>query len=227
MKKAKILSLLIFLTLFMGIAGAALGYQEYLYRWSNDGAGGTHGGCHGGANTKESVTGTFLLSINETGDLAPLQHFTLEVDVLNFTEANLAPYDGRITLGVPGHQGDNALFTSSLASQTLNRRESVDIYGSYDPSDSDNKFDLVAPSEAGTYTLVAVAICGVNQTDASAYNLTYIEDSIQITVVGPTPPTPPPSGIPGANLPIVIGSIAVVSASLIFIIKKRTKKSGL
>jgi len=224
LKKAKILSLLIFLTLFMGIAGAALGYQEYLYRWVNNGAGGTHGGCHGGANTKESVTGTLVLSINETGDLAPLQRFTLEVDILNFTEANLAPYDGRVTLGVPGYQGDNALFTSSLASQTLNRRESVDSYGSYDPGDDDNKFDLVAPSEAGTYTLVALVISGVNQTDASAYNLTYVQNSIQITVVGPTPP---PSGIPGADLPIVIGSIAAVSASLIFIIRKRTKKSGL
>ena len=225
MKKTKILSLLIFLTLFIGIAGAALGYQEYLYRWINNGAGGTHGGCHSGANTKESITGTFVLSINETGNLAPSQHFTLEVDILNFTEANLAPYDGRVTIGVPGYQGDNALFTSSLASQTLNRRESVDSYGSYNPSNSNNQFDLVAPSEAGNYTLVAVAICGVNQSDASAYNLTYVQASIQITVVGPTPPTPPTSGIPGANLPVVIGSIAAVSASLVFLIRKRTKKS--
>jgi len=225
LKKTKILSLLIFLTLFIGVTGAALGYQEYLYRWINNGAGGTHGGCHGGANTKESVTGTFVLSINETGNLAPSQHFTLEIDILNFTEANLAPYNGRITIGVPGYQGDNALFTSSLASQTLNRRESVDSYGSYNPSDDDNKFELIAPSEAGNYTLVAVAICGVNQTDASAYNLTYVQASIQITVEGPTPTTPPTSGISGANLPIIIGSIAAVSASLILIIRKRTKKS--
>ena len=221
MKKTKILSLTIFLTLLIGITGATMGYQEYFYRWIE---GGTHGGCHGGANTKESVLGSLVLSVNETGDLSPLQHFTLEIDILNFTEANLDPYDGRVTVGVPGHQGDNALFTSSLASQTLNRRESVDIYGSYNPGDNDNKFDLIAPSEAGTYTLVALVIAGMNQTDVSAYNLTYVQDSIQITVEGPTPP---PSGIPGADLPIVIGSVAVVSASLIFIIRKRTKKSGL
>ena len=224
MKKTKILSLVIFLTLFIGITSAALGYQEYLYRWINDGAGGTHGGCHGGSNTVESVNGTLVLSVNVTGNLSPLQHFTLEVDLLNFTEANLAPYDGRITLGVPGYQGDNALFTSSLASQTLNRRESVDIYGSYNPGDNDNKFDLIAPNEAGTYDLVALVICGVNQTDASAYNLTYVQDSIQITVVAPTPPS---SGIPGASIPIIIGSIVAASASLIVIIRKRTKKSGL
>ncbi len=223
MKKIKILSLLIFLTLFMGVIGGALGYQEYLYRWINNGAGGTHGACHGGADTKESVTGTCVLTVNVTGNLSPLQHFTLEVDILNFTEANLDPYEGRITVAVPGYQGDNALFTSSLASQTLNRRESVDIYGSYDPSDNDNKFDLVAPSKAGTYNLVAVAIAGVNQTDASAYNFTYVQDSIQITVES----SAEVGGIPGASLPIIIGSIAAVSTTFIFIIRKRMKKSGL
>ena len=221
MKKTKILSLTIFLTLLIGITGATLGYQEYFYRWVE---GTTHGGCHGGANTKESVTGTLVLSINVTGDLSPSQHFTLEVDILNFTEANLDPYDGRFTVGVPGHQGDNALFASSLASQTLNRKESVDIYGSYDPGDNDNKFDLIAPSEAGTYTLVALVIAGMNQTDISAYNLTYVQDSIEITVAGS--PTPTNGGtINGANLTIVIGSILAVSTSLILIKRKRMKRS--
>ena len=222
MKKTKILSLAIFLTLLIGITGATLGYQEYFSRWINDGAGGTHGGCHGGANTNPSITGTLVLSVNVTGTFSPSQHFTLEVDILNFTEANLSPYNGRVTIGVPGHVGDNALFTSSLASQTVNRRESVDVYGSYNPSNNNNKFDLIAPTKGGTYSLYAVAIAGMNQTDASAYNLTYIQGSIQITVVGPTPPD---AGIPGANLPIIIGSIAAVSASLIVIIRKRTKKS--
>ena len=169
--------------------------------------------------------GSLILSINVTGDLSQLQHFTLEVDILNFTEANLDPYDGRVTIGVPGHQGDNALFTSSLASQTLNRRESVDIYGSYNPSDNDNKFDLVAPSEAGTYTLVALAIAGMNQTEISAYNLTYVQDSIQITVEGPTPSDA--GTIMGANLTIIIGSILAVSTGSILIIRKRMKKRGL
>ena len=219
MKKTKILSLLIFLTLLLGIIGMAVGYQEYLYNWS----GGTHAApCHGTANTRESVSGSLVLSVNVTGNLSPEQHFTLEIDILNFTEANLSPYNGRVTIGVPGHVGDNALFTSSLASQTVNRRESVDVYGSYNPSNNNNKFDLIAPTKGGTYSLYAVAIAGMNQTDASAYNLTYIQGSIQITVVGPTPPD---AGIPGANLPIIIGSIAAVSASLIVIIRKRTKKS--
>jgi hypothetical protein len=116
------------------------------------------------------------------------------------------------------------LFASSLASQTLNRRENVDIYGSYDPGDNDNKFDLIAPSEAGTYTLVALVIAGMNQTDISAYNLTYVQDSIEITVAGS--PTPSSGGtINGANLTIVIGSILAVSTSLILIKRKRMKRS--
>lgn len=225
MKKTKILSLAIFLTVLVGITGATMGYQEYFYRWINDGAGGTHGGCHGGANTKVSVMGTLVLSVNVSGNLSPLQHFTLEVDILNFTEATLAPYNNKVTVGVPGHQGDNALFTSSLASQTMNRGETVDSYGSYNPGDNDNKFNLVAPNKAGTYTLVALAIAGMNQTSFSAYNLTYVQDSIQITVEGPTPSDG--GTIMGANLVIIVGSILAVSTVSIVIIRKRMKKSGL
>lgn len=223
MKKTKILSLTIFLTILIGITGVTMGYQEYFYRWKDDGNGGSHDSCHGVNNNRESVMGSLVLSLNVTGNLSPLQHFTLEIDILNFTEANEAQYEGRVTLGVPGHQGDNALFTSSLASQTLNRRESVDTYGSYNPGDNDNKFDLVAPSQAGTYTLVALAIAGMNQSTVSAYNLTYVQDSIQITVEGVAP-----SGtIFGANLAIIIGSILAVSTSVIFIMRKRIKRSGL
>ncbi|MFX0034881.1 MAG: hypothetical protein ACFE9I_04475 [Candidatus Hermodarchaeota archaeon] len=225
MRKTKILSLLIFSALLIGIIGVAVGYQEYIYRWVNNGAGGTHGACHDSTKTKSSVNGTLVLSINVTGDLSPLQHFTLEVDVLNFTEANLDPYAGRFTLGVPGYRGDNALFTSSVAHQTLNRGEQVDSYGSYDPSDNDNKFDLIAPNKAGTYDLYAVAIAGMNQTDASFYNLTYVEDSIEITVTGSTGTGA--ETISGGILTIVIGSSVAVTSVLILTVRKRMKKKEL
>ncbi|MFX1326720.1 MAG: hypothetical protein ACFE91_01065 [Promethearchaeota archaeon] len=225
MRKTKILSLLIFSALLIGIIGAAVGYQEYLYRWINDGEGGTHGMCHNSANTKASVNGTLVLSINVTGDLSPLQHFTLEVDILNFTEANLAPYAGRFTLGVPGYQGDNGLFTSSLANQTLNRREQVDSYGSYDPSDDDNKFALIAPSKAGTYDLYAVAIAGMNQTDGSYYNITYVESLIEITVTGTTGTGT--DTISGGILTIIIGSSVAVTTVLILTVRKRMRKKEL
>ncbi|MHA2035490.1 MAG: hypothetical protein ACW98X_03595 [Promethearchaeota archaeon] len=227
MRKTKIISLIIFSTILLGSIGGVVAYQEYIYRWVNNGAGGTHGACHGSANTKASVNGTLVLTVNETGSLSPGQAFTIEVDILNFTEANLAPYDGRVTVGVPGYQGDNAKFTSSLAHQTLNRRESVDSYGSYDPGDTDNVFELHAPTAAGVYDLVAVVIAGVNQTDASAYNLTYVQDSVQITVVAPSGPTTPPATISGGVLAVIIGSTFAISTILIVRMRKRMGKKEL
>ncbi|KKL67888.1 hypothetical protein LCGC14_2130480 [marine sediment metagenome] len=183
MRKNKLISMLIFSALIFGTIGGAIGYQEYIYRWVNNGAGGTHGACHGSSNTKESVLGTMVLTINETGNLLTGQAFELSVAVLNFTEANLAPYNGRFTLGVPGYQGDNALFTSGLSHQTLNRGEAVDTWGSYNDSNADNEFMLFAPMIPGTYNLTAVAIAGMNQSDESSYNLTYVQEYISINVV--------------------------------------------
>lgn len=183
MRKTKLFSLLILSALLFGVIGGVVGYQEYLYRWNNDGAGGTHGGCHGGANTKPSVTGTLVLTINETGDLLIGQSFELSVAVLNFTEAKLSPYDDRFTLGVPGYLGDNALFTSGLSLQTLNRGEKVDTYGSYNDSNADNEFILFAPKVPGLYNLTAVAIAGMNQTNEKQYNLTYVEGYTSVNVI--------------------------------------------
>ena len=183
MKKTKLFSMLILSALILGTIGGAIGYQEYLYRWSDDGDGGTHGGCHISSKTKESVLGTIVLTVNETGNLLPGQAFELSVAVLNFTEANLSPYDGRMTIGVPGYLGDNALFASGLSHQTLNRGESVDTWGTYNASDSDNEFLLFAPMIPGNFDVYAVAISGMNQSNEGAYNLTYVEGSISINVV--------------------------------------------
>lgn len=225
MRKTKLFSLLIFSALLFGVIGGAVGYQEYIYRWINNGAGGTHGACHHSADTKVSVNATLVLTINETGSLSPGQAFELSVAVLNFTEANLAPYDGRITVGVPGYQGDNAKFTSGLSHQTLNRGEQVDSYGSYNDSNADNEFELFAPFEAGTFDLVALAICAMNQTDESAYNMTYVQDSIQITVVGGTGAGA--GTISGGLLAIIIGSTFAVSTILLVRMRKRMRKREL
>lgn len=232
MKKTKLISLVILSALLIGIVGSAVAYQEYIYRWKDEASGDDHTtGCHGGSTTTESATGTLTLSINETGNLAPLQPFTLDVIVNNFTEANEDPYyrlstrgdAGKITLGVPGYMGDNAMFTSSLSHQTLNRGESVDQWGSYEDT-SDNEFMLFAPNAAGTYELWAVVIAGVNQSSenhAAAYNLTYIEDSITITVVAPATGGGDGGTIPGGILAITIGSVFVVSTLMIIILKKK------
>ncbi len=228
MRKTKLFSLLIFSALLFGAIGGVVGYQEYLYRWSDNGDGGTHGGCHHEtADTKASVNGTLVLTVNETGNLSPGQAFTLEIDILNFTEANLDPYEGRFTLGLPGYKGDNAKFTLSLDSQTLNRRERVDSYGSYDPGDIDNVFELFAPTEAGTFTLFAVAMAAMNQTDEQSYNITYVQDSVQITVVLPPGAAAPAATISGGLLTIIIGSTLAVSTILILRIRKRVRKREL
>ncbi|KKL46203.1 hypothetical protein LCGC14_2347920, partial [marine sediment metagenome] len=191
MKKSKLISLVILSALLFGTIGTAFAYQEYLYRWNDDGSGETHGGCHTNAGPTTEGSGELELTISETGSLSPGEEFVLTVIIKNFTEATEAPYvrsgAGRITIGVPGYLGDNALFTSSLANQTLNRGERVDAYGSYEPTDDDNKFALFAPSTAGTYVLWAVVIAGVNQTSdnhAEEAAITYLEGSITITVAG-------------------------------------------
>ena len=227
MKKTKLITFVILSAFLFGIIGGAVAYQEYLYEWSDEGDGGTHGGCHGEAGTVASVLGTLDLSINETGNLAPLQAFALEVIINNFTEATEDPYvrsgAGRVTLGVPGYLGDNAEFTSSLAHQTLNRGESLDDWGSYDPTDTDNQFMLYAPSEAGTYVLWAVVIAGVNQTSpgrSEAANLTYIEGSISITVVAPAGGGDGGT-IAGDILLITVGSAFIVT--IVVVVKKKNK----
>ena len=225
MKKTKLMSLVILSALLIGIIGSSAAYQEYLYRWKDDGDGGDHASCHG--TTIESTTGSLTLTINETGNLSPGQAFTLDVIINNFTEATVDPYTrsgaGRVTLGVPGYMGDNAMFTSSLSHQTLNRGERLDEWGSY-TDNSDNEFMLFAPGAAGTYELWAVVIAGVNQSSdnhADEYNITYLEDSMTITVVAPVGGGDGGGTIAGDILLITVGSAFIVT--IVVVVKKKNK----
>ncbi|MBY8984255.1 MAG: hypothetical protein KGD65_04235 [Candidatus Lokiarchaeota archaeon] len=225
MRKTKLLSVLIFSALIFGVIGGAVGYQEYLYRWEDNGEGGTHSGCHHD-DSVESVNGTLVLTVNETGNLSPGQAFTLEIDVLNFTEATIDPYvrsgKGRVSVGLPGYKGDNAKFTLALNHQTLNRGESLDEWGSYDPSNTNNVFELFAPMEAGTFELWAVVMAAMNQTDMESANITYVEDFVSITVVAPSGAAAQPS-IPGGLLTIIISSTVAISTILVIRMRKRLR----
>ena len=228
MMKKKIFVLTISAFMFFGVIFSVNAYHEYIYRWE----GTDHGGCaHDGPGAIASVTGTLVLTVNETGNLAPYQLFTLEIDVLNFTEVIPDPYYGRMMVGIPGKIGDNDDFTLSPGSHLFKRRESVNAYGSYNPGDTDNVFELMAPGVAGTYTLYGLALAGVNQSSDYAdrvanaeMNITFVQDSVTITVVAPeAPPTPEAPGIPGYALPVMVATVAVVSAVLIIKRKRHIK----
>lgn len=235
MMKKKICVLAISLFLFMGVIISANAYHEYITTWE----GPAHEHCGHDASTP-SENGTLVLTVNETGNLEPYQVFELTIEVLNFTEALEDPYYGRIMIGVPGlgEEGvdiDNHLFSSPLGEHSLNRREAVDDWGSYDESmgtrsDEDCLFRLLAPDKAGTYTLMGLAIAAVNQSGDFAdtvehadMNITYIEETVTITVVasaenggGGT------STIPGFITVVMLSSIgATVLAVVLFVRRKR------
>ena len=236
MMKKKLFVFSISLFLFLGVIISANAYHEYITTWE----GPLHEHCGHDASTP-SVLGTLELEINETGNLEPYQAFELTISVLNFTESLLDPYYGRIMIGVPGvgELGidiDNHLFYSPLGGHILNRRESVDDWGSYDEStgtrgDDDTIFTLLAPGVAGTFDLMALAIAGVNQSGDFAdtvehadMNITYIEEIIEITVVAPTNGggDPGPS-IPGPITIITLGSVGVAVLAVVLTVRRRKR----
>ena len=229
MIKKKIFVISITALLFMGVIYYVDAYHEYIKTWE----GPQHEHCGHDASTPSAI-GTLVLSLNETGDLAPYQAFELEVDVLNFTESLGDPFYGRIMVGVPGVGAlgvdiDNHMFALPLGEQRFNRRESVDAHGSYDPGDTDNIFTLLAPRVAGTYDLMALAICGVNQSSAFAdtvehaeVNITYIEGVIQVTVVGGGGGTGD-QAIPGFLTLALLSSMSVTIAAVILTVRRRKR----
>lgn len=237
MANKKLIGVTISAVLLLGVIFSAAGYHEYITRWNGE----THGGCgHKGPDANASVNGTLVLSINETGSLAPLQKFQLTIEVLNFTEAIGDPAYERILICVPGGAGagDNDKFSVSPGSKTMNRRERVDAYGSYTDAtdgnaDDDNVFELMAPDVAGTYELHGLALFGVNQSsdwvdtiEHAEVNITFVQDSITITVVAPTPtPTPEPT-VPGYGLILItmFGGMGIVGVLLTLKRKRQIKE---
>ena len=216
MRMKKKISFLIFGVILFALISNVIGYQEYLYRWKDNGVDST--GCHG--SNEASENGTLVLTLNFTGTLEPLEEFNITIEVLNFTEAIADPYVRRFTLGIPGNMADNAEFSSPLDHQRLNRGEKVgDPYGNYSVTDGDNEFILFAPENPGTYTLGAVAIAGMNQTDERQFAQVYVEGTIEITVVS----SEAPATIPGFQLLLVIIPLSVVMLGIL--LKRKVKTS--
>ncbi len=237
MMKKKIFVFSITALLFMGVIFSANAYHEYITTWE----GPAHLHC-GHDESNESVLGSLVLTVNETGSLEPYQMFEITIEVLNFTEVTVDPYYNRTMIGIPGvgEEGvvmDNHLFSSPLGEHILNRREEVDRWGSYDEStatrsDTDCLFKLLAPGKAGTYTLMALAIAAVNQSGDFAdtvehadMNITYIEETVTITVVAAGGAGAP--SISGGLLTVIIGSTFAASTILILSIRKKVRKKEL
>ena len=219
MMKKKVIGVSITAFLFIGMMFSVFGHHERINGWE----GVAHEHC-GHDESVPSATGTLTLSLNETGNLAPYQPFTVSGVLRNFTELNADPYYNRTCIAIPGLAEDavvmdNHLFSMPLSTRVINRRVSVDIWGGY--SGSKASFDLYAPAEAGTYTLMMLALAGANQSSDFAdtvehadMNITFVEGIITVTVVAPEAPAAP-AGIPGFMVPIMIGTVGVVAAVLI------------
>jgi len=237
MMKKKIFVFSISLFLFLGVIVSANAYHEYITTWE----GPAHEHCgHDASNP--SVTGSLVLTVNETGTLEPYQVFEITIEVLNFTEALEDPYHGKIMIGIPGvgEEGvdiDNHLFSSPLGEHILNRRESIDDWGSYDESmgtrsDTDCLFKLLAPNKAGTYTLMALAIAAVNQSGVFAdtvehadMNITYIEETVTIVVVAAPEIDDGGNGgtIPGFITIVLLSSVGVTIISVVLAVRRKKR----
>ncbi len=226
MRKTKLIPLIILLVLFCGMIGGVVSWRGSIVEFE----GATHGGCHGGSDTKQSENGTLTLSITPSGDLTTDQAFKLQVTaLLNFTEANLADYNGRVMIGLSGELGDNAEFSRSLyVTDQLFFEAEVPTNGSTTTERHGDPmiFDLIAPNTVGTYILVASAISAANRSTwypgYSPYNITFASSNISVTVVAPSGLAGGGS-ISGGILIITFASVFSISAVVILKMRKRLR----
>lgn len=226
--KKKLFSLTLVAIIAIGGLATVYGYHELIYEWE----GASHSACgHDGPTAKASVNGTLTLTVNETGTLTAYQKFTIEIDVNNFTEAIPDPYYKRIIVCIPGMIGDNDLFSFSPGTQILNRRESVDsTFGSYNPGDTDNVFELIAPGTTGNYSLYGLALAGANHSSSfsspvndAEVNITFVQDSVIIEVVAPADPGTIADSIPGFITIALFSSIGVAVFAVVLRVRRKKR----
>ncbi len=225
MRKLKLTVMFILSLFLIGIIGVSFAYRGYI----NEFEGGTHGGCHGSSDTEASAIGTMTLTIVPGGNLETDEDFVLTAVVNDFMEPweETDSYNKNMLVGISGVLGDNAEFMRNLDgvlfwTGKVDENGDVSEHIAYGATEGELfEFELIAPSTAGTYTLVISAIAASNHTGGShgaypPFNITYINTEITVTVVAP-------SGgggtIPGGILAITIGSVFVVTT--IVILKKK------
>ncbi len=234
----KLISLTLLAILAIGSLASVYAYQEYITTWE----GVAHEHCGHDASTP-SEDGSLVLTLSETGNLEPYQIFNVSLSVSNFTEALEEPYGGYVMLGIPGLAADDVVmdndkFSSPLGIHILNRRESLDTWGSINedtklesrgnPSPMDCTFTLLAPGEAGTYTLMGLAIAGVNQStdfadtvEHAEVDIIYVEGTITIKVVGSAGGSD--DAIPGFITIVLMGSIGVTILAVVLVVRRKKR----
>jgi len=222
MRKTKLIPSIILVMLLSGMIGGVVAWRGLITEFE----GATHGACHGSTKTVQSENGTLTMSITPSGDLTTNQPFTLQVTaLLNFTEANLADYNGRVMIGLSGELGDNADFSRSLnVTEQLFFEAEVPTNGSTTVERHDDPmiFNLIAPATIGTYELVVCAISAANRSSFpyGYYNITFATSSIMVDVVAPSGTGT--DSIPGFLTITLISSISI--AVFAVVLKVRRKK---
>ncbi len=221
----KLISLTILAILAFGSLASVYAYQEYFYEWEDEGEGGEHGGCsHSGEDAIVSADGEVSITLITTGTIGPNDEFEIMLEVTGFVEPLEDPYDGRFIHGISGYKGDNDEFSIPTTAHSENRRERVDDNGDYlnaslsTRSAFGNYYTLIAPGSAGTYTLVATALAGLNQTDGEAYPFVYCEGSIEITVSGGGG-----DSIPGFITIVMMSSVGVAILAVVLIVRRKKR----
>jgi hypothetical protein len=217
MKRRNLLKLSILAVLLISIVGSASAYHEYIYTF--DGA--THGACHG--TPLGESTGNLTVTLSPGTTLDPLEVFTISVVINNFTELDNSAYQNRTTIGISKDLGDNAEFLRSVSNKSFSRRVKVDEYGS---DLTPTTLGAIAPETPGTYELVITAVAAINQSTANAYNITFAQGSVTVTVVAPSGPAAAAT-ISGGILTVIVGSTLTVSTILILRMRKKVRKRDL
>ena len=210
MKKIKIFTLVIVSVLFLTALGTVIAYPSSIESF----AGASHTGCHGFSTV--SASGAIVLNSDKGTTLSPGEEFNLTAEITGFTEAITTDRGSECSIAVAPTRGDNADFSSPL---------SVPIRFSGVPLDGTGasgviSFILLAPTTAGTYSLVVDAINGINHTASAATSIIFASATMTITVTAA-----PAAGIPGFNLFIVVSvSLLAVIPLVLIVRKKRNRK---
>ncbi|MFX1496274.1 MAG: hypothetical protein ACFFBH_01990 [Promethearchaeota archaeon] len=205
--KKKIIPVIVLTSFLLVLVGGVVAYPSSIEGF----LGGSHTGCHALVSpTTESIEGTVTVDCVQGTSLTAGQYFTINVAIINFTEALINDRGSEVSVAVAATRGDNANFGSKLDEPV--RLAEITLDGNGD-SNVPISFDLIAPTTDGSYTLVVDALSAANSTDA--VGIIYASGNVVLTISGGTPAAP---GIPGFEFYTLIGVLAVTVSSLIVVV---------